>query len=202
MPRRNNRNSREYQRRLGFNPHKYLSKPASLGRGNDGKRDEGNWTAPHWAEGHWTEQSQPFRGDIWFAYLGGHQGTYIIEGCRPVLIISNNEGNYRGEMITVIPITRNTTRLYLPTQMEMGPQDMARVVENNELEHSALLLDQITTIDKAALRGYVGRVKMEKLNMIDKALMTQLGMVGSTEPAALKNEDQEDAEWTRTRKPV
>ena len=175
MPRRNNRNSKEYQRRLGFNPHKYLSNPASLGRKN---------------EGHWTEQSQPFRGDIWFAYLGGHQGTYIIEGCRPVLIISNNEGNYRGEMITVIPITRNTSRLYLPTQMEMWPQDMARVAESNELEHSALLLDQITTIDKASLRGYVGRVKMEKLNMIDKALMTQLGMVGSTEPAAFVNTGQ------------
>lgn len=188
MPRRNNRNSREYQRRLGFNPHKYLSKPASLGRGNgEGRWGDAHWIEGHRTEGHWTEQSQPFRGDIWFAYLGGHQGTYIIEGCRPVLIISNNEGNYRGEMITVIPITRNTSRLYLPTQMEMGPQDMARVAENNELEHSALLLDQITTIDKAALRGYVGRVKMEKLNMIDKALMTQLGMVGSTEPAALND---------------
>lgn len=189
MPRRNNRNSREYQRRLGFNPHKYLSKPASLGRGNgEGRWGDAHWIEGHRTEGHWTEQSQPFRGDIWFAYLGGHQGTYIIEGCRPVLIISNNEGNYRGEMITVIPITRNTSRLYLPTQMEMGPQDMARVAENNELEHSALLLDQITTIDKAALRGYVGRVKMEKLNMIDKALMTQLGMVGSsTEPAAIND---------------
>ena len=172
MPRRNNRNSKDYQQRLGFNPYKYLSNPASLGRKN---------------EGQWTKQSQPFRGDIWFAYLGGHQGTYIIEGCRPVLVISNNEGNYRGEMITVIPITRNTSRLYLPTQMEMWPQDMAQAIENNELEHSALLLDQITTIDKAALRGYVGRVKTEKLNMIDKALMTQLGMVGSTEPAAFDN---------------
>jgi len=172
MPRRNNRNKKEYQRRLGFNPHKYLSNPASLGRQSEGR---------------WTEQSQPFRGDIWFAYLGEHYGAYVIEGCRPVLIISNNEGNYRGETITVIPITRNTSRLYLPTQMEMWPQDMAQVTEYNELEHSALLLDQITTIDKAALRGYVGRVKTEKLNMIDKALMTQLGMVGSTEPAALNN---------------
>ena len=170
MPRRNNRNKKEYRRSMNFKPHKYLSNPASLGRRNEGR---------------WTEQSQPFRGDIWFAYLGEHYGAYVIEGCRPVLVISNNEGNYRGETITVIPITRNTSRLYLPTQMEMEPEDMARVVEGNDLEHSSLLLDQITTIDKVALRGYVGRVKAEKLKKIDTALLTQLGMVGSTEPAAL-----------------
>ena len=64
---------------------------------------------------------------------------------------------------------------------------MARVVEGNDLEHSALLLDQITTIDKVALRGYVGRVKNEKLNRIDKALLTQLGIAGSADPAALNN---------------
>ena len=172
MPRRNNRNKREYQRSMNFKPHKYLSNPASLGRRNGGR---------------WTEQSQPFRGDIWFAYLGEHFGAYVIEGCRPVLVISNNEGNYRGETITVIPITRNTSRLYLPTQMGREPEDMARVVEGNDLKHSALLLDQITTVDKVALRGYVGRVKNEKLNRIEKALLTQLGIAGYAEPAALNS---------------
>ena len=161
MPRRNNRNSKDYRQRLGFSPQKYLSNPAMLGRR---------------LEGQWTESSQPYRGDIWFAYLGPHQGAYVIEGCRPVLVISNNEINYRGETITVIPITTNTHRLYLPTQIEMSPEDMARVVEGNELEHSALLLDQMTTIDKVSLRGYVGRVKAEKLKDIDRAMMVQLGM--------------------------
>ena len=50
------------------------------------------------------------------------------------------------------------------------------MVEGNELEHSALLLDQMTTIDKVSLRGYVGRVKAEKLKDIDRAMMVQLGM--------------------------
>lgn len=161
MPRKNNRNSKDYRQKLGFSPAKYLSNPATLGR---------------LYEGQWTETSQPFRGDIWFAYLGRHQGAYVIEGCRPVLVISNNEANYRGETITVVPITTNTSRLYLPTQMEMFPEDVARVTEGNELAHSALLIDQITTIDKVSLRGYVGRVKAEKLKRIDQAVLTQLGM--------------------------
>ena len=110
----------------------------------------------------------------------------MIEGCRPVLVISNNEANYRGETIIVVPITTNTSRLYLPTQMEMFPEDVARVAEGNELAHSALLLDQITTIDKVSLRGYVGRVKAEKLRKIEEAVMTQLGMANTLpDPAAL-----------------
>lgn len=176
MPRRNNRDTSYYPTRLGFNPRKYTN-PITYGHMNSDR---------------WTAQSQPFRGDIWFATLGYMPGTHIIEGRHPVLVVSNNETNYRGATITVIPITSNTSRLYMPTQIGIYDFDLVRVSkgsvstdrqstdeERPVFKNGALLLDQITTIDKATLRDYVGRVKGEKLDEIDAALLRQLGMRGS-----------------------
>lgn len=183
MPRRNNRDNSYYPTRLGFNPRKYTN-PITYGHMNGDR---------------WTAQSQPFRGDIWFATLGYMPGTHIIEGRHPVLVVSNNETNYRGATITVIPITSNTSRLYMPTQIGIYDFDLARVsgarvskgsvAEDSPstdddrtapaFKNGALLLDQITTIDKATLRDYVGRVKAEKLDEVDAALLRQLGMRGS-----------------------
>ena len=175
MPRRNNRDNSYYPTRLGFNPRKYTN-PITYGHMNGDR---------------WTAQSQPFRGDIWFATLGYMPGTHIIEGRHPVHVVSNNETNYRGATITVIPITSTTTRLYMPTQIGIYDFDLARVSGGRVagakpptddertvpiFKNGALLLDQITTIDKATLRDYVGRVKAEKLDEVDAALLRQLGM--------------------------
>lgn len=147
--------------------------------------------------------------------------TCTTTGLHSVLVISNNENNYRNEIITVIPITSNTSRLYLPTQVGIRECELARVKESTDVvstgtvgselmdvnepadankpvdtinaitaAHSrvqndkssfkdgALLLDQVTTIDKALLRDYVGRVRSDKLADIELALRRHLGMSG------------------------
>ena len=124
----------------------------------------------------WTGESQPFRGDIWFAALKNSHGSYVFEGYHPVLVISNNETNYRSAAITVIPITSNTQHQYLPTQVAINEYDLARVASDFSFRNGSILLDQITTIDKAILRGYIGRVKNDKLTQIEDALRQQLGM--------------------------
>ena len=203
MPRRNNRNPREYIDRLGFNASKYIN-TVTYGREHADR---------------WPGCNNPYRGDVWFAQLGFAPGTYTTTGRHPVLVLSNNENNYHNAIITVIPITSNTSRLYLPTQVSIRACEMARLNEgvlfgyrstaggrtettedvtncgedstlNDEpttrneaitrneaaFKDGALLLDQITTIDKALLRGFIGRVRNDKIEEIEYALRHQLGM--------------------------
>lgn len=44
------------------------------------------------------------RGDIYLVDLGSHYGSEQ-GGCRPVLLIQNNVGNYYGPTLIVAPIT-------------------------------------------------------------------------------------------------
>lgn len=187
----------EYNDRLGFNARKYIN-TVTYGRRHADR---------------WPGNSTPYRGDIWFAQLGFAPGTCTTTGLHPVLVISNNENNYRNEIITVIPITSNTSRLYLPTQVGIRECELARVKEPSSavmtvpvdvnqpvnaanantvttahgvrahsddivFKDGALLLDQVTTIDKALLRDYVGRVRSDKLADIELALRRHLGMSG------------------------
>ena len=160
MPRRNNRMAVEYNDRLGFNARKYIN-TVTYGRRNADQ---------------WPGTSTPYRGDVWFAQLGFTPGTCTTAGRHPVLVISNNENNFRNEIITVIPITSNTSRLYLPTQISIRATEMARLQDDFDFEDGALLLDQITTIDKALLRDYIGRVQADKIEEVESALRRQLGM--------------------------
>lgn len=177
MPRRNNRNPGEYNNRLGFNARKYIN-TVTYGRQHADR---------------WPGSSNPYRGDVWFAQLGFAPGTCTTTGRHPVLVLSNNENNIHNAIITVIPITSNTSRLYLPTQVSIRACEMARLNEgvlapddpkraadgdSAVFKDGALLLDQITTIDKALLRDYIGRVRTEKIEEIERALRQQLGMQG------------------------
>ena len=62
----------------------------------------------------------------------------------------------------------------------LAPDDPKRAADGDSavFKDGALLLDQITTIDKALLRDYIGRVRTEKIEEIECALRQQLGMQG------------------------
>ena len=150
--RKNRRNKREYRDRLGFNPNKYIQPEHQSYR-------------------------TPYRGEVWFAELGYHPGTSVQNGCRPVLIVSNDKGNHSAATIVVLPLTSHLKRYNLPSHVMLRQGDMALVNQSRSFDDSMILAEQITTISKSALRNCIGRVTdAEKLNEISEAVRIQLAI--------------------------
>lgn len=175
MGRKNRRNKREYRDRLGFNPNRYI-------RQNRSKHDDHDNRGNHHQDAYRKETEHrpyrtPYRGEVWFAELGFHPGTSVQNGCRPVLIVSNNKGNHSADTVVVLPLTSQMKKCYLPSHVELRQADMTRIVPNRPFEDSMILAEQITTIAKSSLREYVGKIEnAEKLNEIGDAVKAQLAI--------------------------
>ncbi len=105
------------------------------------------------------------RGDIFFAELGYHRGTSVQEGCRPVLVISND----------IIPMTGCFKRPDLPCHTVLYPAQIKN--RHRPFSTATVLSEQITTISKSALRSYVGRVEnSDIISNIEYTLSSHLGM--------------------------
>ena len=167
--RKNRRIKIEYRNRLGFDPRQYIGHRNTY-RNYDGVRQCQD-------EEHHPYRI-PYRGEVWFAELGYHHGTSIQDGCRPVLIISNDKGNHSASTIVVLPMTSRLKKYGLPSHVELRQENLVNADPNRPLENSMVLVEQITTISKLALRNYVGKVEAaEKLAEIDNAVRLQLGML-------------------------
>ena len=124
-------------------------------------------------------QPHPHRGEIWFADLGCHPNTHVQEGCRPVLVVSNDVANHYADTVTVVPLTTRMKKPNMPTHVEVGDTDISVADFEGEFLNSMLLIEQVTTIDKKAFPRLVGSVTKEaKIEEIETALRSQLGMKG------------------------
>lgn len=108
------------------------------------------------------------RGDLFYADLdpvvGSEQG-----GIRPVLVIQNDVGNYFSPTVVAAAITSRKAKNSLPTHI---------LLENvpGLAPTSLLLLEQLRTIDRKRLRGYIGRISTEKMLEVDAALAISIGI--------------------------
>ena len=119
----------------------------------------------------------PHRGEVWFVELGHHGNTSVQGGCRPVLIISNDEGNHHADTICVLPMTTRLKKGYLPSHVEISQENLAHRDYGRHLEPSMILAEQITTISKSALRSYLGIIgDRKKLEEINRAVREQLNV--------------------------
>ena len=109
------------------------------------------------------------RGDIYLVDLGKHYGSEQ-GGCRPVLLIQNNVGNYYGPTLIVAPITSRYNK------KANQPTHFALVGVENLTSPSMVLAEQILTIDKSRVIKYLGKVSEEQMQNIDKAIMVSLGL--------------------------
>lgn len=112
------------------------------------------------------------RGDVYLADLGEGVGSEQ-HGVRPVMVIQNNVGNKYSPTITVLPITTKIHKSKgLPTHViinHMGGLD----------EISAIMVEQISTIDKTKLFTYLGTIPEETMKKdVNKAVCIQLGLSG------------------------
>lgn len=108
------------------------------------------------------------RGDLFYADLnpvvGSEQG-----GIRPVLVIQNDVGNHFSPTVGAAAITSRKAKNSLPTHI---------LLENvpGLAPTSLLLLEQLRTIDRKRLRGYIGRISKEKMLEVDAALAISIGI--------------------------
>ena len=108
------------------------------------------------------------RGDLFYANLNPVVGS-VQGGIRPVLIIQNNVGNHFSPTIVVAAITSRKAKNSLPTHI---------LLENvpGLAPTSLLLLEQLRTIDRKRLCGYIGQISKEKMLEVDVALAISIGL--------------------------
>ena len=110
------------------------------------------------------------RGDIFYAALGETVGSEQ-SGTRPVLVIQNNVGNKYSPTVIVTVLTSKTNKKHLPTHVAVD-------VEHGVSEDSLIMLEQIRTIDKRRLSGYVCILNTGLMRQVDKALRISVGLEG------------------------
>ena len=108
--------------------------------------------------------------DVWLAELPAPKGLHIQYGQCPVVVVSNEQANMLGPVITVIPMTSKTEIDRLQTHVLLAVDGM------NDI--SLGLCEQILTIDKNRLRHRIGRVS-EPLDQsaLLRGMAVQFGIV-------------------------
>lgn len=112
------------------------------------------------------------RGEIYYADLspvkGSEQG-----GLRPVIIVQNDVGNLHSPTTIVCPITSRMSKTKIPTHLYLNNHMFA---DGNLSVHGLILAEQVRVIDKSRLSTYMGSLKPERMEDVDRVLKISLGL--------------------------
>ncbi len=106
------------------------------------------------------------RGEIYFANMNPTIGKELNK-TRPVLIISNDINNLYSELVTIVPITSQTEKIY-PYEVLINKD------ESGLNKNSKIKCNQIRTIDKLRLTKKAGTISKDKLDQIERAICLHL----------------------------
>lgn len=114
-----------------------------------------------------NQTCNPKFGEIYFASLVG--GKHIQSGMRPVVIAQNNVGNLHSPTIEVIPMTSRIRKAtYMPTHVLIHANN-----RNGLNMDSVVLAEQVVTISKDQLIGFIGELDDQSLRLIGEARAIQ-----------------------------
>lgn len=108
------------------------------------------------------------RGEIYIVSFDPVRG-FEQGGIRPALVIQNDEGNEYAST-TIVAAMTSRHREY-PVRILVRPK------ESGLREESSVMLDQLRTISQARLGQRVGRLNLEKMVEVDRALRYSLGLL-------------------------
>jgi len=106
------------------------------------------------------------RGNVYYYDLGDIQPNRIEGKKRPVVIISNDIGNKKGDVVTIAPITTRP-------KSSVGPYQVYYEFEGRP---QVILLEQCRCINKHDLGEYIGRLSELVMKKIDIALAVEFDL--------------------------
>lgn len=106
--------------------------------------------------------SKYYRGQIYYVYPKDYTGCEQ-GGGRPAVIVSNDVGNEYSRVVEVVFLTTREKKP-LPTHVAI----------NSAKYPSTALCEQIDTVDKERIGGYINEVTQAELKNIEKALLVSL----------------------------
>ncbi len=110
-----------------------------------------------------------FKGNLYYADLAPVIGSEQ-SGIRLVLVLQNNIGNKNSPTVIVAPLTASgNDKTLLPTHVEIPASD-------GIICDSIVLLEQVRTIDKQRLKNFLGRINIEQLWKVEKAIIVAFGI--------------------------
>jgi mRNA interferase MazF len=112
----------------------------------------------------------PKRGDIYLVSFDPTVG-HEIKKTRPALVIQNNIGNQYSSLTIVAAIKSNISEASHPVEVRFKPSKV-----NGLNVPSAILLDQIRSIDKLRLVKKLGSLNHEEMVNVDQAIQISLGL--------------------------
>jgi mRNA interferase MazF len=117
------------------------------------------------------------RGEIYWAELKPRSGSEQ-HGRRPVVIVSHDSFNRVPGWRTVIVVPVSTSA----AQLRRGPTGIDLPAGSGGLaRQSVALCHQVTTLDRAKLRGAVGTLSPALLARVNRGLFATLDLEGETE---------------------
>jgi len=115
--------------------------------------------------------AHPRRGEIYLVAFDPTIGREI-KKTRPALIIQNDVGNRYGDLTIVAAITSQVSPILYPVEVIVKPSRA-----NGLKVLSAVLLDQVRTVDRQRLLKRLGALESSALQRVDEALQISLGLV-------------------------
>lgn len=109
------------------------------------------------------------RGAIFYADLDPIIGSEQ-KGTRPVLILQNDIGNKYSPTTMIAPITSKEYKgRKQPTHVKVKQFDKLR-------PNSIILLEQVRTIDKIRIKGFIDMLDKSQMKEVEKALKISFGI--------------------------
>jgi len=105
------------------------------------------------------------RGDLYYADLSPIFGSEQ-DGFRPVLVIQNNLGNTTSNTTIVAAVTSKIEKKKLPTHIRINTPKLPM--------QSAVLTEQLRTIDIRRLGNYIDHLDDKQMRKVDQALKISL----------------------------
>jgi len=126
--------------------------------------------ATHEARQKGRKVDHPRRGDIYLVDFDPATGAEI-KKTRPALVIQNDIGNRYSPITIVAAITSRFDEPPYPTEVVMEP------AESGLSLRSAVVLNQIRSIDRRRLVKRLGHAGPETMDRVDQAMQISLGLV-------------------------
>lgn len=116
----------------------------------------------------------PVKGEIYNAFITVGVGKELC-GSHPVVIMQNQSQNIHADKVNVLPIEGDGNKINSKYHVQIISNDL----EDNIIltkDPSRVIISDILTIDKARLGVKIGKLKQDKINMINEKLKIQLDL--------------------------